>query len=245
MAQVFISPADISGHTFHLRGSEAHHVLRVLRKKTGDTLLFFDGSGRRFEGRLTELSSDGLTAKGELIREFPRADEKPARILFQGLPRGAKFDFVIEKAVELGVDVIAPFLSEKNPIKLTDGTPPQRQSRWENLVKAASKQCNRADLPLMESVRSLKEYESWFRSGLTLVFDHAGDRALLRDLLRSASVETKPLNFVVGPEAGFSPEEIKWFTGLGARLISLGERTLRSETAGLSILSIAAYELGR
>jgi 16S rRNA (uracil1498-N3)-methyltransferase len=162
--------------------------------------------------------------------------------LLQGLPRGSKFDFVIEKAAELGVDSIQPFISDKNPIQSEAG--PSKISRWERLAEAASKQCGRSTVPLIypavkltDLSRHLKNCSLLLEVGEAVEPIHTVLVELKKDLPREIKV-------IVGPESGFSDQENEWLVNQGGLPVSLGKLTLRTETAGLVALSLVNYELG-
>jgi 16S rRNA (uracil1498-N3)-methyltransferase len=127
--------------------------------------------------------------------------------LIQGLPKGSKFDYVVEKAVELGVDVLVPFLSDKNIITLTPTQNVSKRKRWENLVKAAAKQSGRGTLPSVDSARPFKELEPRIKAGLTLFLDTAEKNTTFKTLRERLATKPKSVNIVVGPESDFSPTE--------------------------------------
>src|SRR5437773_892713 len=104
MPQVFVSPNDLTHDSFVVRGPEAHHLIRVLRKKAEDEINLFDGRGAQFVGRLTSVDSKSNEVHGVVLKERPRSPRSHTLVLYQGLPRGSKFDYVIEKSTELGVD---------------------------------------------------------------------------------------------------------------------------------------------
>jgi 16S rRNA (uracil1498-N3)-methyltransferase len=147
VSQLFVPPSRIRDNHFSLDPLEAHHVLRVLRKNVGDVLTFFDGNGRRFEGRLTLVATTTNLVEGEIQTWFDPETPRTRVVLVQGLPRGSKWDYVIEKATELGVDAIIPFLGETSPIELDERVAGTKQERWNRLAQSAAKQCDRASVP--------------------------------------------------------------------------------------------------
>jgi len=220
-------------------------LIRVLRKKSQDEIDLFDGAGRRFRGLLTEFRPDELLVQGRILKSLPVQNRPYVIRLLQGLPRGSKFDFVIEKSCELGVDEIIPFFSEKNPIELTGPKVEAKVSRWQKLCEAASKQSQRSLLPRVEPPVALNQLGSVLSGGMTLAFLPAADPAGLKKALEKARQMNKgTINLVVGPESGFSDGEVQWLESNGALSVSLGDLTLRTETAGLAALSIVNYELG-
>lgn len=247
MPQLFVEPGDISGNQFHLRGPEAHHVLRVLRCQTNDVLQLFDGSGQQYKGKLTLVDADGGIVKGDILEKLPIDLSQHHIRLFQGVPKGTKFDFIVEKAVELGVDEILPYLSQKSVIKFTTEQAQKKSDRWTRLAKAAAKQCNRQTIPFIAAPLSLIELGSQLNKGVTFVFAEDSRSRPFGQALRSSKgslPQAARINMIVGPESGLNSKELDWLVGLGAQPVSLGKLTLRTETAGLAALSILRYELG-
>lgn len=242
MSQIPVRSDQLSSGQFCLDGNEAHHVIRVLRKKKGDELFLFNAMGSRFRGVVTEVDRELTVVRGRVMYQ-PAVLEKTTRLrLFQGLPKGSKIDYVIEKAVELGADEIIPFLSDKSLIRLQPSQAAAKQARWMRLAQAAAKQCDRPTVPTVHPARPLRETTTELRQGFTLVFSQHTNSGSFRsqEALRGKSI----INLVVGPESGFSKSELDWLIGLGAKPVSLGGFTLRTETAGLTALTLANYELG-
>src|SRR5690242_4531949 len=104
MPQIFVSPEDLTKNSFVVRGREAHHLIRVLRKKVGDQINIFDGRGSQFTGKLTAIDSKSVLVRGNLMDQLQTSSQSHTLVLFQGIPRGSKFDYVIEKSTELGVN---------------------------------------------------------------------------------------------------------------------------------------------
>lgn len=239
MPHILISPADIRDNSVVIRGPEAHHLVRVLRVEPGDPLFLFDGQGASYKARCESVEPTAPSVRAA-ITEKTMSKRATTLTLFQGLPKGSKFDYVIEKAVELGVDGLVPFLSDKNIIKLTPAQNASKLKRWENLGKAAAKQSGRASLPAIEAARDFKDLEHRLKTGLTLFLDTAEKKTTLKTVdLKKA----KLINIVVGPESDFTAAERALLLSWGAVPVSLGSRILRTETAGLAALSILNHEL--
>ncbi|MCB4756006.1 MAG: 16S rRNA (uracil(1498)-N(3))-methyltransferase [Elusimicrobia bacterium] len=243
MSQFLVQPRDVVDQRFTLHGSEARHALLVLRMKPSDEILLFDGNRRRYRGRIQTVMPEGPQLSGEITDVLPPVSKTVSLHLYQGLPRGAKFDYVIEKATELGVDVLLPFLSQKNLIKLTSAQALAKLPRWRNLMKSAAKQCERGDLPVIETARPLGDLGARLEMGRTLVLSPAAEQVSLKRLFSKEKITASTINIVVGPESGFGDEEVRWLKERGGQFVSLGSRVLRSETAGLAALAILNYEL--
>jgi len=244
MPQALVQPEDLDQNKFVLRGNEAHHLIRVLRVSPHEEVDLFDGLGHRYRGRITRIDEKELIAEGEVLRELPKRDRFQRLCLFQGLPRGSKFDYVIEKATELGADEIIPFLSEKNPIKLNPAQAESKLGRWKKVGRAAAKQSNRDALPSIARPDKLRTLASSLGNGLTLVLWEKEKQATLKLIFEKQGLAHEKINLVVGPEAGFTEREVAWLKEQGGWPVTLGSLTLRTETAGLAVLSILNYELG-
>lgn len=241
MSQILVKPEHIQGDSFRLETADVHHLLNVLRKKEGEEISFFDGRGGRYRGVLTRVDKKLGIAEGRIVERL-RGSYKPFRVrLFQGLPKGSKFDFVIEKATELGADEIFPFLSKKSVVQPDEDSP--KKDRWSRLAEAAAKQCDRPDVPTVHAPKKLSTLGKELAEGTTLYFSLAHGAESIRTAL-SNGAKNGVLNLVIGPESGFAPEEEKWMSENGGTPVTLGQLILRTETAGLAALTIVNYEAG-
>jgi 16S rRNA (uracil1498-N3)-methyltransferase len=250
MAQALVRPEHLQADRFRVEGDEAHHLIRVLRKKPGDEVDLFDGRARRCRGVLTAVDPSVPSAQGKIIRELSAPTRHFRLRLFQGVPKGTRIDFVIEKAVELGADAIFPFLSERGQVKLDAAAARAKAERWNRVAQAAAKQCDRPDVPRVEIPAPLSALSAPLEEGTTLVFSLNAFTWSLKDGLRAdeGSIlrpNSDIINIVIGPESGLSPGEENSLVKNGARLVSMGERVLRTETAGLAALAILEHELNQ
>lgn len=246
MSQIRIDPNNLKGETFVIEGSEARHVIVVLRRKPGDKVQLFDGQGKQYKGVVHRLDTQNMRVEGRIQTENESHQNTRVIALYQGLPKGAKFDYVIEKASELGVDEVIPFLSEKNVIKMDDQENSPKHERWVRLAEAAAKQCDRPLVPDIQPVQVLKDLKWDKIGGVTLVFDGGAHSKNLKTLWREMNSQwtsAQRFNLIIGPESGFSPRELESLIKAGALPVSLGSLTLRTETAGLVALSLLQYEL--
>ena len=237
MSHILVRPENIVGNHFTLSGPEAHHVIRVLRKKVGDPVELFDGKGQRFSGTILDVSPDLILCNGVITQTLPSLGNTPQVHLFQGLPKGSKFDYVIEKATELGVYAIHPFLSRKNIIQLDSSAAQKKVGRWSKVAEAAAKQSGHDVVPAIHSPVSLTALSDVFQKGETWVF-HLGEGGQLFHSFLTEEKKPDLVNIVIGPESGFAEDEVQWLKKEGCAFLHLGRRVLRSETAGLAILSV-------
>ncbi|MDP1822528.1 MAG: RsmE family RNA methyltransferase [Archangium sp.] len=223
-------------------GPRLHYLLHVLRVKAGDVLEVFDGEGLAFDAKVLSLGElGGALMLGE-AREAPR----PRSItIVQGLPKAEKLELVLQKCTELGASAFAPASCARSVVKL-DGKEEAKLARWQRIVEEAARQCGRATVPQVFPPKPL----------LAAVAALPGEPALLvldeeeRSLPLStavASLGTRPLALIIGPEGGLTREEVNALTTKGAIGVTLGRLVLRTETAALAALAVLRHldgELG-
>lgn len=210
----------------------AHHI-RVRRLQQNDTLTLFNGEGGQYVARITDISRQHAIV--EILSWEPFENELPYCItLAQALPEATKMDFIIEKAVELGVTKICPVVSVRSVVRLTETRAAKRAGRWQNIIIAASEQSGRNRLAALQDPISFRQLAE--NSGKT-PFIMPSPRAKAR--LADWALEHSPqdITLLIGPEGGFSPEEEALAIRCGALPFSLGPRILRTETAGLAAIA--------
>lgn len=235
----FIEGVRATGETVEIEGSDAHKITHVLRLRDGDTIEAVDSAACVFEAILRVEGSRVRAALGRTLHAPP---DDPARIyvdLAQGLPKGQKMDFIVEKATELGAASILPFTSERAIARDTSAT---KIERWRRLATAAAQQSGRRDVPIIEPARSFEELLSSFERYDRVLFAwELAPPDALRAALPLLLQGTARILIVIGPEGGFSHGEADAAKNAGATMLHLGGRVLRTETAGLMLLSVIGY----
>lgn len=229
-----------------ISGSELHHLKDVLRLKKGDKVIVFDGKGLEFIGNIETVGKDEV----RIIIEKQLYDSKESRfeiILAQGIARGEKMDIIIQKATELGVSRIIPFAASRVVPKFRGGEQiAKKTKRWQRIALEAAKQCRRDIVPQIEEPTTfaevLKRYSHCPERHIKLISWEGEKNNILKDIL-------KPEGFsgcvvLIGPEGGFSEDEVIEAKKAGFLPVTLGPRILRTETAAISIAAIVQYELG-
>ncbi len=217
-----------------LPADSAHHVGRVLRMRVGEPLILFDGRGGEYTATLTRLGRG--TAEVALVAHSPQERESPLRIILaQGISRGERMDYTIQKAVELGVAVIQPVITTRSTVRLDAQRARRRHEHWRRIIIGACEQCGRNLLPRLQPARDL---DAWLADSaqprLRLLLD-GGAEGEAAGLERPADMA---LSLLVGPEGGLSPEEIVQAMDAGHRGLRLGPRVLRTETAALAAMAL-------
>ena len=227
-----------------LREEDQTYVKSVLRFKTNDHLVVFDGQGHEYQALIREIKGNRTTVE---ILKKNRIQEKPFSItLAQALPKAGKMDFIIQKATELGVDRVAPFQSARSVARMPDDRKQQKESRWQKIALEAARQCGRADVPVISPCVDFREMINNADPTISrIIFWEEETHAGIRDVIRQVSAGlTGQLLVVVGPEGGFLKEEVQFAREAGFISVSLGRQILRVETAVLAILVIIQYEKG-
>ena len=239
----YAQPSMISGSTVDLSPEETHHLVRVLRMKAGDEAFIFDGCGFEYRCRLASLRGDN--ARLEIIETLGGEVESPVRItLAQALAKGEKFDFIVQKATELGVSAILPLVTDHADVKLDERGARKRVERWRRVSLEALKQSGRRRLVEISAPLTLEQFfdAGGGTPGPTLVFSERGGGPIagaLGGTGRMASVAA-----VIGPEGGWSDGELELLGARAASIITLGPRVLRAETAAIVAITLLQHALG-
>ena len=222
-----------------LTGENAHHAGRVLRLRVGEGVTLCDGAGMDFDCTVETVEKEAVTCR---VVSCHAADTEPkqAITLFMALPKGDKMEFIVQKAVELGVSRIVPYLS-KNCVSRPDKTE-KKVERWRKIAAEAAKQCGRGRLPEVAAVVPVAQAIVQAAQSETALFFYENEkRTGLHDALAGGVRDT--VSLMVGPEGGFDPEEIRTATEAGIQPITLGKRILRTETAGFTTIAWLMYQL--
>lgn len=238
----FVSKQNIREEFVYITGSDVNHIKNVLRLKAGDRLVVCDGCGREYDGTITELSSSQVKAAISGKREI---EQNPVHLtLVQAIPKSAKMDIVVRQATELGIAAIVPIVTSRTVVRVDKEKSKKKQERWQKIAKEAAEQSQRTTIPEISLVLYWDELLKMIPSlGLSIVFWEEAKEMLSQEALNYG--EHKSYSAIVGPEGGFSADEIEDLEGLGARCLSLGRQILRTETASVVALGVVIYELQR
>ncbi len=242
MGRFFVDPGDIEGGLVRITGGDADHIRRVLRVKPGELLTVCDGRGTDYIVKVEELKADRVLAS--VVSSERTATEPPVLVtLFQGIPKWDKMDFIVQKSVELGVSRIVPVITEHTVVRLHDKSDAgKKAARWQKIAYEAAKQCQRGIAPRVEAPVDYAEALDMARDSELALAAHEKAEGMSLKVLRGLKVRSAAV--LIGPEGGFSPGEIERALDRGFKCVSLGPRILRTETAGIAVLSVIMYELG-
>ena len=229
----------IPGSLVDLPDTVAHH-LHVVRQQSGDELVLFDGSGGQVRARLVEIGKRRATA--EILAHEAVDVELPFRVtLAQGLPEGSKMDWIVEKAVELGVAAIQPLAAQRSVVRLSGDRADKRLAHWQAVVVSASEQCGRNRLADVAPVQDFARWVAQPAAGTRILLSPRADASLAQ---WTRATPPHEVTLLVGPEGGLTDAEEEAALAAGALPLSMGPRVLRTETAGLAALAILAAGWG-
>lgn len=221
-------------------GERFHYLAHVLRLGAGDAIEVFDGHGRAFAAKVERVESESLIVS--LGAERRDVLEQRRITVVQGLPKGDKLEWIIEKATELGAAALVPVASEHAVVKLDEARAEKKRQRWQKIAEEAARQCGRADVPEIRPVVKLADaVKTSAAEGVVLILDES-ERS--RRLSEALPPSPSPVTLVVGPEGGLSRAEVQTLAGLGAVPVTLGRNILRTETAALAAVSVIRHRDG-
>jgi 16S rRNA (uracil1498-N3)-methyltransferase len=226
-----------------LIGDEARHLREVLRLKPGDEVHVFNGEGKEFLSRIEESRRD--TARLQVIRELEpaRPESRLQLTLALALLKGEKFDLVVQKATELGVTKIVPVLTRHADIRLRDESDAtKRVTRWQRIAMEAAKQSGRAVVPTVGSVITFASFIETPANICLMFSERDGDS--LAKASQDLGMNANQITALVGSEGGWSDEEIAAARAVGWRIVTLGGRTLRAETAAIAVTTLLEHLFG-
>ncbi|MDF9409289.1 16S rRNA (uracil(1498)-N(3))-methyltransferase [Pelotomaculum isophthalicicum JI] len=239
----FVSPNQISEGMVCLSGTDAVHVARVLRLGVGERIVLSDGKGKSYLAVLERVDKKDVSCKIE--KEFAAAPpDLPKVTLVQGIPKGDKMDFIVQKGTELGLNGLIPLLSERVVVKLEGDKQLKRWERWRRIALEAAKQCRRPDIPEISRPESWEQVLSALPAEAAALIPWEEEKS---DSLKGFLRHEKPpveIYVFIGPEGGFSSGEVECARLHGVRPVTIGPRILRTETAGLAVLTMILYQWG-
>jgi 16S rRNA (uracil1498-N3)-methyltransferase len=241
MQRYFISSEQIQGERFSIQGEDIHHIRRVMRFRPGDQIVACDGEGTDYVGELIEGAEDAVICR--ILRREPSTGEPGLRVtLAQSLPKGDKWEWVLQKGTELGASSFLPFTSRRTVVKWDRAKAEKRRQRWKRILKEAAEQSHRGRIPQVSAVTDWSGLlDAIQEADLALIAYEGGGEPLSAALSRQGASH---LLLIVGPEGGWEEEEVRQAREAGAVPVSLGPRILRTETAAVTMLACAMYANG-
>ena len=243
MPKFFIKKEDIAGDFVTITGSDATHISKVLRMESGEEIILCDGEGTDFAAAIASCTKDEVVCS---IKEKRPCEAEPSLsfVLFQGLPKQGKMDYIIEKCTELGISTIVPVSCERSVAEIKNPQAEEKKlARWRKIAAESVKQCGRGVIPEVTGVMTVKEALAFSKQLDRTLAAYENERQLS---LKEALPKEKPqsIGVFIGPEGGFSEKEVAWFQERNIPTVTLGKRILRTETAGHTVLTAAMFLYG-
>lgn len=245
MLHLFADPSDVQDELLTITGPEVNHIRNVMRLKPGEEIsVSIGGDGKEYRYGIESYTEDSVLCRLRFVKD--KEVELPVKVLlFQGLPKADKMDLIVQKAVELGAAEIIPVSMERCVVKLDAGKAAKKTVRWQTIAESAASQSRRSIIPRVLAPMSMKEAVEYAKEQTevrVIPYELQEDDGSVKQYLESLK-EGKSVSIFIGPEGGFAPGEVELAKEAGIRPISLGRRILRTETAGLAILSWLIYIL--
>ena len=243
MKHSIIERKNIKDDIALITGSEARHVGRVLRLDVGDTINLLDEKGWEYRGVITAKKTQVIEVK--VLEKYPPRKESPIKVVLgQALPKARKMDYILQKATELGVDSVIPFFSSRTVPQLDGDRKEKKGERWGKIVFEATKQCGRTGIPQVEKIVTFEEVmKKADDNSLKIILWEDEKNNRLHNVLKNLQ-QFKKIIILVGPEGGFTEKEVAVARNHGFLSVGLGSFILRTETAGIYLLSVLHYKLG-
>lgn len=236
MYHFFVSEEQINGENAYIEGSDVNHIANVLRMKPGEELLISVKGDWDFLCKIVDIETDRVNLK---VFESMEQRELPVNItLLQGIPKSDKLEMIIQKAVELGVSEIIPVKTKRVVVKIDEKKVDTKVNRWNAIAESAAKQSKRSIIPKVSEPMSIDNALEMVKDfGVKLIpYENADGIDKTRKILDSMD-KTMDIAVFIGPEGGFEEAEVERIKNSGFEVITLGKRILRTETAGLALLS--------
>ena len=244
MYKFFVSEEQIQNGEIKVIGDDLNHIRNVLRLKESDEILLCNrNNGVNYNTKINEINKEFIKCK--IISEESGCSECNVRVdIFQGLPKFDKMEFIIQKSVELGVNNIYPLELERCIVKIDDKSKVKKIERWQKIAEVAAKQSKRDRIPEIKNIIDLEKVCKNIGNYDKIIVAYENEtKNTLKDELKKLD-RNKELNIgiIIGPEGGLTEEEVNKLITCGAKVVTLGKRILRTETASLVILSDIGYE---
>lgn len=243
MHRFYVDNCSSADKSITIYGDDVNHIRNVLRLKAGDEILISDGSSRDYRCMISDITAEYVAA--DITDICDNNAELPTRItLFQGMPKSDKLELIIQKAVELGVFSIVPVITKRTVVKLEPKKEERKIERYNSIAMSAAKQSGRGMVPEVKRFMNFKDAIDLAASMdmMIIPYEEAEGMEYSRKIISEIKGK-ESLGIFIGPEGGFAREEVEYAMSKGAKCITLGNRILRTETAGLTVLSIIMFEI--
>lgn len=245
MYRFFVEQEQLKESPLRIEGEDYRHIHQVLRMKPGEEVLISDGGEQEYLCVILEYDTEQSCVYLKITDVFRNFRELPAEIiLFQGYPKGDKLETIVQKAVELGATEVVPVMMKRCVVKLDDKRRTKKVERLNAIALSAAKQSKRGCVPVVKSIMCMEEAVCYAKECDYLILPYENEEGMdyAREVIANARGK-KRIGIFIGPEGGFEPEEVAMLKKAGSLSITLGHRILRTETAGMTVLSLLMFLL--
>lgn len=242
MPRFFVKTNQINNDNIDIIGEDVKHIKNVLRKQIGDKIeVCNQDTGDSYKCEIENFSEDEI--KTNIIEKLTNIQERVEVDIYQGLPKSDKMELIIQKSVELGANAIIPVNMKRCVVKLEGKDESKKIDRWQKIAESAAKQCGRSFIPEVKHLANVKDICNLINEydAIIVAYENEKDNTLKSELKKLNSENLK-IGIVIGPEGGFEESDVNILRENGARIVTLGNRILRTETVALNVLSIVMYE---
>lgn len=245
MPRFFVKTEQINENEIIIIGEDVNHIKNVLRKKIGDKLeVCNQETGTTFECEIAEINEAEI--KNHIISENKMTNSKILVDIFQGLPKAEKMELIIQKSVELGANAIIPVKMQRCVVKLDIKSENKKIERWQKISESAAKQSGRNSIPQIHKIIKIEEISKLKKEYdiIIICYENEKENNIKKEIqkLKQNKKQEIRIAIVIGPEGGLEENEVKYLQKEGTKIVTLGNRILRTETVALNILSIIMYE---
>ena len=246
MSKFFVASKQIQNEEIYIKDDDVNHIANVLRLKKDDKILVCDKDvGVTYQTQITQISKNMVVCR--ILNKIQENTESKIKVsIFQGLPKADKMEYIIQKTTEIGVKSIIPVEMRRCEVKLDEKDGKKKIQRWQKIAEVAAKQSGRDIIPDIQDIINIDELTNMINQfDLVIVAYEEEKNVTLKQILKNIPTSSKNLEIgiVIGPEGGIENQEIEKLKSKGAKIITLGSRILRTETAPIVMLSNIMYEL--
>lgn len=244
MPNFFVKDNQIDENTIKIIGTDVNHIVNVLRLKINDEInVCNENDGMNYKSEIVEMNKEAV--KCNILEKFKSNSEPCIHInIFQGLPKAEKMELIIQKCTELGVKEITPVEMERCIVKLDGKSASKKQERWQKIAEVAAKQSRRDMIPKINNVTNIKNICNILKDYDIVIVPYENEKNItLKEILKVLPKENLKIAIIIGPEGGFEQKEIEFLEQNNCKIVTLGNRILRTETVAMAMTSVILYEL--
>ena len=241
MPRFFVKTEQIKNDTINIIGEDVKHIKNVLRRQVGDILeICNQETGKAYKCEITKID-EIITNK--ILEELENQEDNIKIDIYQGLPKADKMELIIQKAVELGANAIIPVDMKRCVVKIEPKDEKKKIERWQKIAESAAKQSGRNEIPEIRNIVKIQDIIKFKYDLILVAYENEKENTLKNELLKLKEYKKVNIAIVIGPEGGLEEKDVELLKQNGAKVVTLGNRILRTETVALSMLSIIRYEL--